>query len=87
MKCKKYEEKIILHLYGELDEKEREELENHVKECRECSLDIAYTKKVFKALDKNKEEVPEANWEKSWREIGAGAHKKPSLQKSFFFFL
>ena len=86
MKCKKYEEKIILHLYGELDEKDKEELENHVKECRECSRDFAYTKKVFKALDENKEDTPEANWEKCWREIDAPTHKKPRLQKSFFLF-
>jgi hypothetical protein len=83
MKCKKYEEKIILHLYGELDEKEREELENHVKECRECSRDFGYTEKVFKALDKSKEEVPEANWERCWKEIDASARKKPARQKSF----
>jgi anti-sigma factor RsiW len=86
MKCKKYEEKIILYLYGELGEKERAELENHINECPECSKDFAYTKKVFKALDKSKQEVPEANWEKCWREIDTGAHKKPSLQKSSFFF-
>ena len=86
MKCKKYEEQIILHLYGELDEKERAELENHINECPECSRDFAYTKKVFKALDKIKQEIPEANWEKCWREIDTGAHKKPRLQKSSFFF-
>lgn len=86
MRCKKYEEKIILHLYGELNEKERAELENHINECPECSRDFAYTKKVFKALDKSKQEIPEANWEKCWREINAGAHKKPTLQKSSFFF-
>ncbi|NIM59073.1 MAG: hypothetical protein GTO16_09055 [Candidatus Aminicenantes bacterium] len=86
MKCKKYEEKIILHLYGELDEKERAELENHINECRECSRDFAYTKKVFKELDKSKREIPEANWEKCWREIDADIHKKPAHQKSYFFF-
>ena len=86
MKCKKYEEKIILYLYGELGEKERAELENHINECPECSRDFAYTKKVFKALDKSKEKIPEANWEKCWREIDTRAHKKPTLQKSSFFF-
>jgi len=86
MKCKKYEEKIILHLYGELDEKERAELKDHINECPECSRDFGYTKKVFKALDENKGDIPEANWEKSWREIDAGAHKKPTLKKSVFLF-
>jgi len=86
MKCKKYEEKIILHLYGELDEKEKSELEKHINECPECSRDFAYTKKVFKALDKSKKEIPEANWEKCWSEIDAGAQKKPVPQRNFFFF-
>jgi hypothetical protein len=85
MKCKKFEEKIILYLYGELDEKEKAELEKHINECPECSRDFAYTKKVFKALDKSKQEIPEANWEKCWREIDAAAKKKPALQKSSFF--
>jgi len=86
MRCKKYEEKIILYLYGELGEKERAEVENHINECPECSRDFAYTKKVFKALDKSKEEIPEANWDKCWREIDTGAHKKLTPQKKFFFF-
>lgn len=86
MKCKKYEEKLILYLYGELDEKERAEIENHINECPECSRDVAYTKKVFKALDKSEEEIPEANWEKCWRKIDAGVYKKPSMKKSFFLF-
>jgi hypothetical protein len=86
MKCKKYEEKIILHLYGELDTREKEELENHIKECRECSLDFDYTKKVLNALDENKVDIPEVNWEKSWRKIDADEPKKSTWKKSFFLF-
>ena len=83
MKCKKYEEKIILYLYGELDESDTAELEIHVKECPACLEDLEYTKKVFKLVDYNKEEVPEANWEKCWREIGTGTQVEPRRQKSF----
>jgi hypothetical protein len=61
-------------------------LENHIKECRECSLDFDYTKKVFNALEEDKVDIPEANWEKSWKKIDAGAHKKPARQKSSFLF-
>ena len=83
MKCKKYEEKIILYLYGELDESDKAEVENHVKECPTCLEDLEYTKKVFKLVDENKEEIPEANWEKCWREIGTGTQVEPRRQKSF----
>ena len=86
MKCKKYEEKIILNLYGELSEKERAELKIHINECPECTRDLAYTKKVFKALDDAKEEMPEANWKKCWKKIEPSFHTKTRKQKSFFSF-
>ena len=85
MKCKKYEEKIVLYLYGELNESDKAELESHVKECPACLEDLEYTKKVFKIVDANKEIAPEANWEKCWREIGAGTQVEPHKQKSFLF--
>jgi len=37
-------------------------------------------------VDENKVDIPEANWEKCWKEIDAGAHKKPTLKKSYFLF-
>lgn len=84
MKCKKFKEKIILHLYGELNEKEGVELENHIKECTECSQDFLYTKKVFKALDDAKEEEPEADWEKCWQGIDTHVPEKSRRQRSPF---
>lgn len=86
MKCKKYKEKIILNLYGELTEKEREELDAHIKECPECSKYFVYTKKVFKVLDDAREEAPEANWEKCWQGIGSHAYERSRRQPSFLFF-
>lgn len=85
MKCKKSKEKIVLYLYGELNKKEKAEVENHIKECPECSRDLAYTKKIFKVLDEAKEEIPDADWEKCWEEIGNGTEEKPARQKRFFF--
>jgi hypothetical protein len=83
MKCKKYEEKIVLYLYGELNDSEKSEVESHVKECPACLEDLEYTKKVFRLVDDNKEVTPEANWEKCWREIGAGTQVEPRKQKRF----
>jgi hypothetical protein len=84
MKCKKCKEKIILHLYGELNEIEKTEFKNHIKECPECAKDFAYTKDVFKALDNAKEEAPDADWEKCWREIDSSVQVRSRKQKSFF---
>ncbi len=83
MKCKKYKEKIVLYLYGEINESEKVEVETHVKECPACLEDLEYTKTVFKLVEDNKEVAPEANWEKCWREIGAGTQVEPRKQKSF----
>jgi hypothetical protein len=83
MKCKKYEEKIVLYLYGELNESDKAELESHIQECPSCLEDLEYTKKVFKLVDDNKEVAPEAHWEKCWKEIGAGTQVEPRKQKRF----
>lgn len=85
MKCKKYKEKIVLLLYGELSEKEKAEVESHIKGCPECSRDLAYTRNVFKVLDDAKEKIPEADWEKCWGRIDSGVTEKPSRQKKYFF--
>ena len=87
MACKKFKEKIILHLYGELDQEDTEKLMRHVKECVECSEDLEYTKKVFHVLDKTKtEEVPEANWEKCWGTIDEKIQRKERKQKRYLLF-
>ncbi len=83
MKCKKYEEKIILYLYGELSDKQKADLQSHIQECSACAQDLEYTKKVFKALDDSKEEAPQADWEKSWREISSTSQVQLREKKSF----
>lgn len=87
MACKKYKEKIVLHLYGELSEEEAKTLTDHLAECAECADEFAYTKKVFLILDETKtENVPEANWEKCWSTIDVGIQGKGRKKKSFFLF-
>lgn len=86
MKCKRHKEKIMLYLYDELSEKECSELEKHLKECSECSRDLAYTKEVFNTLDSGrKEKIPEGNWEKSWQIISSRIEEKPEKKKRFFY--
>jgi hypothetical protein len=89
MACKKYREKIILHLYGELGEKDTKKLMEHIKDCAECAEDLAYTQKVFQTLDMaSTEEVPQANWERCWSAIDTRLEKKKPKQqpKSLFLF-
>lgn len=87
MACKKYREKIVLHLYGELNEEDTEKLMEHVKECKKCAEDLAYTEKVFHVLDETKtSKVPEAKWEKCWNTINAEIKKKQRKQKNFLSF-
>jgi hypothetical protein len=70
MACKKYKEKIVLHLYGELSEAESQKLLKHIQECRDCAEDFEYTKKIFSLLDETKtDDIPEPNWEKCWVRI------------------
>jgi hypothetical protein len=86
MRCKNYKEKIILYLYGELDEKGKAEVESHIRECADCAQDLAYTKEVFNALDEAQDKITEANWEKCWKEINGTIAEKPGQKKSFFAF-
>ena len=87
MRCKKFKEKIILNLYGELSEEEKSGLERHLQECAECSRDLEYTKKVFQAVEYSKKATtPEANWERAWQGISSTVEEKPKRQLSLLRF-
>ena len=89
MACKKYKynEQMVLHLYGELEKNDTKKLLAHIEECTECAEEYAYTKKVFQVLDETKtDNVPEANWEKCWNTINVGIQGKERKKKSFFLF-
>jgi hypothetical protein len=87
MACKKYKEKIVLHLYGELDEEEAKKLIDHIAQCADCADEYEYTKKVFQVLDETKtDDIPEANWEKCWNTIDVGIQGKEHKKKSFLLY-
>jgi hypothetical protein len=70
MKCKKCKEDIVLLLYGELADKDKSEVMEHIKGCPECAEELESTKGVFAVLDETKEEsAPEADWERCWGAI------------------
>lgn len=84
MKCRKFKEKIVLYFYDELDEQEKTELKTHIKGCSKCAQKFAQTKKAFAILDETRQEdLPEANWEKSWEAIDTQIGQKPKARRSY----
>jgi hypothetical protein len=84
MKCKKFRGQVILHLYDELSEEERQSLRQHIEQCPECAKDTAYTQEVFKLLEEAKtQEAPEANWERTWGHIQSEILNAPQKQRRF----
>jgi hypothetical protein len=93
MKCKKCKEEIVLLLYGELADKDKGEVMEHIKGCPECAEEWASTKGVFALLDETKEEsAPKADWERCWGAIqtdivgeqGGGRRKRRENELPFF---
>jgi len=88
MKCKTHREQIVLYLYGDLTDREKTELEDHIKGCAECAADLAYTREVFQILDDTKvESVPEANWDKCWSTISMDISDKAKKRERKKLFL
>jgi len=84
MKCYKFRENIVLDLYGELNNKEKAELEQHINTCAECAKDYSYSKSVFQALEDTKtEDIPEPTWDSSWGKINLAIQDKPKPRPLF----
>ncbi len=84
MKCNKFRENIVLDLYGELDKKEKAELEQHISACAECAKDHVYSKSVFQALeDAETEDIPEPAWDSKWGNINLAIREKPKPRPLF----
>jgi hypothetical protein len=86
MRCEKFKEKIILYLYDELDKKSSGELKNHVKKCPECAKELEYTQKLFELVEETqKEDIPDANWEKCWSRINEKVSAPQKKTKKHFW--
>ncbi len=84
MKCNRFRENTVLDLYGELDTKEKAELEQHISACAECAKDHLYSKSVFQALeDLETEEIPEPEWDSNWGNINLAIRDKPKPRPLF----
>lgn len=74
--CKKYKPQIEKALYEELSEHEKKELFQHLKKCKECSLEYEELKETVTILQHHHREEPHEEFMNNfWKELN------PKLQK------
>jgi hypothetical protein len=61
MKCEWVRENIVLHIYGELADDARHELEQHVARCADCSAELVAAKEFHAALSQTPVTEPSPN--------------------------
>ncbi len=85
MKCQKCHRDMIFYLYDELEDREKERLEGHLKECPACSRELDEWRSVFSLVNKAEaEQMPRADWGKCWQGIrGQLGQKEMKPGKSF----
>lgn len=82
MKCKKCKEDMVLLLYGEMADKDKDAVMDHIRACPRCDAEWESTKSVFSLLDETKaESTPEADWEKCWDSIQTDILKSRRSEK------
>ncbi len=65
--CKKCNDFLLGALYDELNSKEKEWFQNHLKECETCRLQFKQHKALMQLMDmKEKNELPVQYWEGYW---------------------
>ncbi|MCK5005639.1 MAG: zf-HC2 domain-containing protein [Candidatus Aminicenantes bacterium] len=71
MKCKHFENSIILFLYNELSEKEEKILNNHLTACEHCREFLEENKKMFSDISDSVPDEFDPAWDKYWTEINS----------------
>lgn len=61
MKCEWVRENIVLHVYGELADDARHELEQHVARCADCALELKAEQNFHALLSQDRAEDPSPN--------------------------
>ena len=61
MKCEWVRENIVLHVYGELADDARHELEQHVARCADCALELRAEQNFHELLSQDRAEDPSPN--------------------------
>ena len=61
MKCEWVRENIVLHVYGELADDVRHELEQHIARCPDCALELRAEQNFHELLSQDRAEEPSPN--------------------------
>ena len=61
MKCEWVRENIVLHVYGELADDARHELEQHIARCADCALELRAEQNFHELLSQDRAEEPTPN--------------------------
>ena len=61
MKCEWVRENIVLHVYGELADDARHELEQHIARCPDCALELRAEQNFHELLSQDRAEEPTPN--------------------------
>jgi len=61
MKCEWVRENIVLHVYGELADDARHELEQHIARCADCALELKAEQNFHALLAQDRAEDPTPN--------------------------
>jgi hypothetical protein len=61
MKCEWVRENIVLHVFGELADDARHELEQHVARCADCALELKAEQRFHELLSQDRAEEPSPN--------------------------
>jgi len=86
MECKKIAKLMVLSIYDELTASEISVLDNHLHNCSFCSAEFTRLKQQHLKLKNMAGEVPEFDWEKSWRAIKDPVLKAAKKDQRRFLF-
>jgi len=84
MRCKHFENKIIMFLYNELSEKEEKILNNHLTACEHCRKFLEENKKMFSDISDTVPEEFDPVWDKYWTKINSEVYNTRK-EKPFLF--
>lgn len=84
MKCKQYEDNIILLLYNELSVKNEKILNDHLKKCENCRKFMAENRIIFSEISEADIDEFEPEWDEYWSSINRGIRQ--SARKSWSLF-
>ncbi len=84
MKCKHYENNIILLLYNELAENDKKILNKHLGNCEHCRAFLDENTEMFSTISESVPDEFDPAWDEYWSDISRNVKRTEKKQWSFF---